>query len=562
MSESLSLRNTGIHSFRILLNAGWQRWLNGVRYRAEVKRKRLIETVVFAVFIAALYLMGRAVLSELPRPNPEIVLRVINAFMALGVFVLAKDAMEKTLKLLYEAPETSLLMSLPLSPLTVFGFKLSELIAANLFGMVVWLIPPWIAFGQFFRLPWHFYPALIPACFCLYLIITSQVTMGMMIITRFFSSRGTIRGLKVIGVLIGISAGFLLSASFLAFERADLITRFLLDRFNAPVSNWYPHAWAANLMMGWLPGADLELWRWGGPLLGAAVGTPILTGLLASKIYASSWECAKHAEVTPKRRVNKSGRFSPMGRGKLRSMMAKDFLVFIKHRGWLTMVIMLTLVMLATLVAYTHQLQSSGGHHSIGLHKLQTLAMIYSAMITLGLTWSGFKNEGRTWWLLKSTPTSASLLFHSRLIVATLCATIYADFWMLLGLILFKAPLGWWAPTLAVTSLVTVAAAAFNTALGALPWVAEAETADGAAAKKPILRIATLAGGIVANVTFVVISASSAHLPTIEPIRIADALSIVISADTAKFASLASLAFVWAASYFAGRTILRRLLLR
>ena len=160
--------------------------------------------------------------------------------------------------------------------------------------------------------------------------------------------------------------------------------------------------------------------------------------------------------------------------------------------------------------------------------------MLYSAMMTLGLTWAGFKNEGKTWWLLKSTPTSPSLLFHSRLLVAASCATIYANSWMLLGLIFFEAPLGYWLPTLAVTTLVTTTAAAFNTALGALPWVAETGTANGAVTRKPILRIATMTGGIIVNVTVV-----------------------VMSATTTKFVLLA---LVWGVSYFAGRGILKRVL--
>lgn len=538
MSESFPFQNPGILTFKTLLSASWQRWLNGIRYRAEIKRKRLIEAAGFAIFIAALYLMGHAILSELNRPNPAILLRIINAFMALGVFVLAKEAMEETLRLLYEAPETSLLLSLPLSPLTVFGSKLTELIAANLFGMIVWLIPPWVAFGQFFHLPWHFYLALIPVCFCLYVIITSQVAMGLMIITRFFSSRGIIRGIKIIGIVIGVSAGFLLSASFLALDQADQITQFLLNRFKIPASSWYPHVWAAKLLTGWLPDADVEPWRWGGLLLGGTIGFPILAALLASKIYARSWECAKHVDVTPKRRIDKSGRFSPFGRGRLRSMMAKDFLVFIKHRGWLVMGIMLTLVLLTTLVTFTYQVRNSSIHQSlsVGLYMLQTQAMLYSAMMMLGLTWAGFKNEGKTWWLLKSIPTSPNLLFHSRFFVAALCATIYANFWMLLGLIFFEAPLGFWLSTLAVTTLVTAAAAAFNTALGTLPWVAESGTPNGAVTRKPILRIATMTGGIIANVAFV-----------------------VISATTTKFVLLA---LIGAISYIAGRGSLKRLLAR
>ena len=219
-------------------------------------------------------------------------------------------------------------------------------------------------------------------------------------------------------------------------------------------------------------------------------------------------------------------------------MMAKDFLVFIKHRGWLIMSIMLTLNLLALLVFFAYQLKSISHYQFFIelLYKFQTVAMFYPVMMTLGLTWAGFKYEGKTWWLLKSTPTSPNLLLHSRLLVATLCATIYANLWMLLGLNFFKAPLGLWLPTLGVTTLVTATAPAFNTALGALPWVAEIGAGGGGVAKKPVLRIITLAGGIIANVTIV-----------------------VTSATTTKFVLLA---LVWVVSYFAGREFLKRLLAR
>ena len=67
--------------------------------------------------------------------------------VGLGVFILVKSAMEDTIKQFYEAADTSLLLS-SLSPSTVFGFKLVQLIATSLLGMVIWLFPPWIAFGR------------------------------------------------------------------------------------------------------------------------------------------------------------------------------------------------------------------------------------------------------------------------------------------------------------------------------------------------------------------------------------------------------------------------------
>jgi len=517
------------------------------------------------VLITALYLLGRGVLGQLSHTYTPTVLRVINVFMVFGLFVLAKDAMEGALKLLYEAPETSLLLSLPLSPLTIFGFKLAELIASNLLSMVVWLVPPWTAFGQFFHLPWHFFLALIPACFCLHLIIISQVTIGLMIIVRFFSSRWLIRALKIVGTVIGMSAGFLLSMSFLVLDQTEQIAHFLLNRVHIPTSDWYPHIWTANLMMGWLPDSDIELWRWGGQLVGGSIGVPILAMLLASRVYLRSWECAKRVEVTPKRKLHKSDRFSPLGRGKVRSMIAKDFLVFIRHRGRLAMFIMLTLILLVTLIVSTYGVREDGFSRQSSdapLLRLGIQAMLYSVMVTLGLTWGGFKSEGQTWWLLKSSPISPNLLFHSKFLIATFCAVIYAEFWVVLGLIFFQVWLQLWLPTLCATALITVTATGVNTAIGTLPWVAEIETTIYASEKRPVFRIATMVGGVIANAAIVIAPAMVFELFVLQgaPVDISSRVSPLTIYALVCTTTLVFLVCVWGASYLIGRRTLRRLM--
>ena len=495
-----------MHILSVLLKTSWQGWLNNIQYASEERRKKVAEIIGFLIMMAALYLMGHTifrVVGAQDHTHEQTILRAINICVGLGVFILAKDAIENTIKQLYEAADTPLLLSSPLSSSIVFGFKLVQLIASSLLSMVMWLFPPWIAFGRFFGLPWHFYLGFIPICFCLLVIIVTNVTVVMMFITRFFSSQRMIQLLKVIGAIIGVTAGFFLSVSLLRFEQSDEIAKFLLNRLKLPTSDWYPHLWAAKLMMSWLPEQGIQPLRWGIQLVVASVTIPVLSVLLASKIYYQSWEYARRAEVDSSQSSKKRRRDAFLGRGKIRSMMTKDFYAFIRHKGRVIMIIMLTLIQLVMVFATAHQIQTDDengyGVHLPLLGGIAVQIMIYSVIATSGLSWGGYKAEAKTWWLLKSSSISPALLFNSKFFIGTLCAVVYTEVWFVVGLILFRIPLQLWLPVLLTTTMITATATAFNTAMGTLPWVAEIGGTDRDYSKQPVLRLATLLITIIAN---------------------------------------------------------------
>ena len=560
-----------MHTLSILLKASWQGWLNNIQYSSEESRKKVVETIGFLVLMAALYLMGRAIFKAVEQQGDahgQTILRAISICTMLGVFILAKDAMEDTIKQFYEATDTSLLLSSPLSSSTVFGFKLAHLIASNLLSMVIWLFPPWIAFGRLFGLPWHFYLGLIPICFCLLVIIMSEIVIVMMLIMRFFSSRRMIQFLKIVGVTIGVTAGFFLSVSFLAFDRSDKIAQFLLDHLKAPTSDWYPHLWAAKLMMSWLPGTEIQPFRWGLQLVVASVAAPALSVLLASKIYHQSWEYARRVEVNPRQKGKKHGSSVLLGRGKIRSMMAKDFRVFLRHKGRMTMIIMLTLIQLVLLFAAAYEIRTDDkSDHDIHLPLLGIAVqiMIYSVTATSGLSWGGCKAEAKTWWLLKSSPISPALLFNSKFFIGTLCAVAYANVWFFLGLVLFRISPWLWLPILSMSTVITATATAFNTAMGTLPWVAEVGETGRDSGKRPALRLATLLVTIIANLILLggptvalnVVVLSEMQLFRGKPNTSLSALQLFTIAVT-----LSILMGVWVISYLLGRRSLRKLLYR
>ncbi len=569
-----------MHTLSILLRTSWQSWLNRVQYVSEERRKKVAEIIGFLVLMAALYLIGQAIFKAVGQQaalSPDTigsdfhgytVLGAINICVGLGVFILVKNAMEETISQFYEATDTSLLLS-SLSPSTVFGFKLAQLIASNLPSMVMWLFPPWIAFGQFFDLPWHFYLGLIPTCFCLLVIIMTNVAVVMMFVTRFFSSRRMIQLLKIVGATIGVTAGFFLSVSFLALEWSDEIAKFLLERLQLPASDWYPHLWAAKLMMSWLPESGIQPLRWGVQLVVASIVTPALSVLLASKIYHQSWEYAMRVEADSRQNNKRRSQTAFRGRGKICSMMAKDFHVFLRHKGRVTMIVMLTLIQSILIFAAAYQMRNDGaidyGVHLSLLGGLAVQIMIYSVIATSGLSWGGCKAEAKTWWLLKSSSISPALLFNSKFFIGTLCAIAYTEVWFFVGLILFRIPFHLWLPILLITTVITATATAFNTAMGTLPWVAEIGEVDSASSKQPILRLVTLLITIVTNLILlsgpiivlqiIVLGEieffggrQSGSLSTPQQLTIVFILSILIG--------------VWAISYFLGRQSLRKLLYR
>ena len=560
-----------MHTLSILLKSSWQGWLNSIQYASEARRKKVAEAIGFLVLMTALYLIGHAifkVVGQQADADGQTILRAINICVGLGVFILVKNAMEDTIKQFYEAADTSLLLS-SLSPSTVFGFKLAQLIASSLLGMVIWLFPPWIAFGRLFGLPWHFYFGLIPACFCLLVIIVTNVVVVMMLVTRFFSSQRMIQFLKIVGTIIGAAAGFFLAFSIFTFEWSDEIATFLLERLKLPTSDWYPHLWTVKFMMSWLPESEIQPLRWVIQLVVASIATPLLSVLLASKIYHQSWEYARRVEVNPRQSDKKRRSAALLGRGKIRSMMAKDFHVFLRHKGRVTMIVILTLLQLIPIFALVYQIRTDDKiYYAVYLPNLAAIAvqiMIYSMIATAGLSWGGCKADAKTWWLLKSSSISPALLFDSKLVIGTLCAVAYAEVWLFAVLILSRIPPQLCLPILLMTTVITATATAFNTAMGTLPWVAEIGETDRDFSKRPVLRLATLLVTIIANL--ILLSAPTIILQIVvlgkmEFFGGKQSSSLSATQQLTIGFILIILIGVWAISYLLGRQSLRKLLYR
>ena len=495
----------------ILLKADWQGWLNGLRYGGEAWRKAALKGIGYLVFIVALSVLGHSLFTHLrlTEAEPTLMLSVINGFMVFGIIVVAKELMESSLKSLYEAPDTTLLHAAPIQPIAIFGYKFIHLTIARFLSILCFLGPPWVAFGLIFELPWHFYAVLFPVCLCLLLMIASYVTISVMLIARFFSSGWLLATLKMLGTAIGVTVGFLLSLTlFFEFEPIH-IKQFLLnwasERTTDTTASWYPHEWIGKLLLSWVTESTIGVrlrWALGG-ISGslAAVGMAML---VAQLIYQRGWENIRQLKVSKRKPLRSTDdakashlerMWRTLGRGRIRSMMLKDFLIFVRHSGRLIAVVMLTLFLVIHIaILFAHE-----GSADVNAGLVLTVQIVlYSMLITFGISCNGLRDEAKTWWMLKASPVTPKLVFTSKCLTALLCALIYAEFWSLFAVCLLRIPRDAWIPVLLTPVLTLPTACAMNTAIGTLPWMAELTHEP-----KPILRVLTFTVTLIVDVILV-----------------------------------------------------------
>lgn len=504
----------------VLLRADLQGGLNGLRYGGEAWRKAVLKGIGYLVFIGALSVLGNSLFTHLRLTEavPTLLLNVINGFMIFGIIVVAKELMESSLKDLYEAPDTALLHAAPIQPVAIFGYKFIHLTLTRFLSILCFFGPPWVAFGLIFELPWHFYAVLFPVCLCLLVMIASYVTVSVMLIARFFSSGWLLATLKILGTAIGVTVGFLLSLTlFFEFEPIH-IKQFLLnwasERTIDTTASWYPHEWIGKLLLGWVTESTITArlrWALGG-IGGSLTATGVAT-LVAHLIYQRGWENIRQlkAKRRPARstivpqvssiglRQSKASYLErlqlALGRGKIRSMMLKDFLIFVRHSGRLIAIVMLTLFLVVHIVILLAQEGSADTNAGL---VLTVQIVLYSMLITFGISCNGLRDESKTWWMLKVSPVTPKLVFTSKFLTALLCALVYAEFWSLFAVCLLRIPRDVWIPVMLTPLLTLPTACALNTAVGTLSWMAELTHQS-----KPVLRVLTFTVTLIVDVVLV-----------------------------------------------------------
>lgn len=500
-----------LRNIRILIKADCYAWWNSLRYDKQAWRKSIFKAIGYLVFITSLSVLGWTLFSHLQRndASSHLTFSVLNGFMVFGIIIVAKELMESSLKILYEATDTQMLYTAPIRPLTIFGYKFIHITVSRLMSMLCFLGPPWVVFGLTFQLPWHYYAVLLPVSIGLLVLLASNVTISMMVIARFFSSSGLLTTLKTLGTIIGVMVGFFLSFMLFAGSDAFPVKNYILNLASTGTADstaaWYPHEWIGQLLVSWGNETTIGMrlrWILGGFAISmAAVALAFLT---AQWIYKSGWENIRQLK-TKRKPARKNGNATishisnftlVLGRGKMQSLMLKDFLIFIRHTGRVIAIIMLTCFLIIHICVL---FLGGAGPDEYTTEILSVQILLYSLLITFGISCNGLRDEAKTWWMMKSAPVKPNLLFNSKFMIALLCALLYAEFWSIIAIYLLRIHIDSWVILLLMPIITLPTGCALNTTIGTLPWMAELTNQP-----KPLLRVLTFTATLFFDIAIII----------------------------------------------------------
>ena len=348
------------------------------------------------------------------------ILILSNVVTALSSFFLAKDL--------------DLLVAAPVDWLRLYGAKLLETTAHSSWMVVLVATPVLTAYGITYQ-GGFIYPLVAAAAMLPFLIIPSAIGSAVtLLLVNIFPARRTRDILSVIAILA--AAGVVLLFRLVRPERLARPEGFrslveFISLLRTPASSWLPSEWAAQGIMTWLTD-DPEilsfylLWSTAAALV---VFGAILHGWLYARGFSKSQESGERwvRQGALGRRVAKLLR--PWGVMR-RELVLKEMRLFFRDTTQWSQLILLT-VLVVVYVFNIKFLPLRGEGITFFLANVipfvnLILAGFVLASIAARFIFPGISLEGRTLWLLRSSPLEMRQLLWSKFWVGTLPLMVLA----------------------------------------------------------------------------------------------------------------------------------------
>ena len=348
------------------------------------------------------------------------ILLLSNIITSLSSFFLAKDL--------------DLLVASPVDWLTLYGAKLLETAVASSWMVVLMAVPMFSAFGFAYHGGFIF-PLLVIAVFVPFLIVPSVIGSAItLILVNVFPARRTKDILSVIAVLA--AGGIVLLFRIVRPERLARPEGFrslveFVTILRTPTSPFLPSEWVQRAVLGWLGNRPdwLPLYL----LWSTAAASFVFGALLHRALYMDGFSKAQEssqrwARNTWSRRVGH--RFlSPLGILR-RELMLKELRLFFRDTTQWSQLILLA-VLVVVYVFNIKYLPLRGEGITMFLRNVIPffnilLAGFVLASIAARFIFPSVSLEGRTLWLLKSSPMPVKDLLWAKFWVGTLPLLILA----------------------------------------------------------------------------------------------------------------------------------------
>ncbi len=337
------------------------------------------------------------------------ILLLSNVIAALSSFFLARDL--------------PAIRTAPVDGLSLYLARLSETLVGSSWMVVLLLVPALAAYGSAYGAGPGFALTAIAGVVPFLLIPAAVGSALTLLLVRVFPARRSRDLLAVIG--LASAAGLVLVLRVLRPERLvdpesyrNLVD--FLEALRGPSSTWLPSEWTADLLVGALEGRFdpltwLLLWT-------TAAGVTTLGAILHQRLFST---CFTRAQEGDENRLTRTAGWrglewllGPLG-VRRRELILKDVKSFFRDpTQWSQLIILAVLV-----VVYVYNMRAlplragstvSGYLTTLVLFLNLALTGFVLAAIAARFVFPAFSLEGRTLWLLRSSPVSASEILGSK----------------------------------------------------------------------------------------------------------------------------------------------------
>ena len=453
--------------------------------RAKLRRKigMALLGLLFLAFLGFVFFLSWQLLKLLN--NPEVVeyvgdmsalLNSVPVVLVSAAFIgILLTSFGVLLQALYLAGDMDFLLSTPIPIRAVFLSKLLQAILPNFSLICLFALPVLFGLGLAQGYNFLYYPLALIMLAALALAAAGISSLLVMLVVRVFPAR---RVAEVIG-FVGATFSFLCSQSgnLARFndptpEQGQQALQ-MLQRANAP---WSPLAWAGRGLVGigeanWLPGLGFTLLTLG--LAGAIFYFALNT---AERLYYTGWasmavskQRKKKAPAAPTAIGRQSqALFAPLKAfvekslpAPLRAIAIKDWVMMrrdLRNMSQLITPLIFGLVYAVMLLRGGGEAPPGRGEAPEWFMDVLSNAMVYSNVgLSLFVSWMligrlagmGFSQEGKSYWLLKSSPVGVPQLIGAKFLVAYLPVLVISwgflvIIWFMqagsLGVLLFSLP--------------------------------------------------------------------------------------------------------------------------
>jgi ABC-2 type transport system permease protein len=348
------------------------------------------------------------------------ILLLSNIITALSSFFLARDL--------------DMLVAAPVDWLRLYGAKLLETLVHSSWMVVLLAVPMFTAYGVAYKGGWV-YPLIVLAAFIPFLVIPTVIgTAITLILVNVFPARRTRDILSLIAVLA--AAGLVLLFRLLRPEKLARPEGFrsLMDfivLLRAPTSPLMPSEWAQSAVMGWLRGGSVSLPLY---LLWSSAAAAVVFGALLHRVlYMRGFTKAQESGQSFARDNAATRLFywalAPFGVLR-RELVLKELRLFFRDTTQWSQLILLA-VLIVVYVFNIKYLPLTGEGLTFFIVNIVpflnlVLAGFVLASIAARFIFPGVSLEGRTLWLLRSSPMSMHDLLWSKFWVGTVPLLVLA----------------------------------------------------------------------------------------------------------------------------------------